>query len=384
YTFSDKTLITTIFNGRSNPYYYDTQGFLVKTLPLIFNNENRQATIKEFINGIDNVWKDTISHSEYPYTRIAENYQLKPEFFFTYQEFLDADGIIINDKTYEDYELSDDELLATAYKINFDLYAFEDKFEFKLDYNDQIYSEEYIKTFINSMKFVLEKFAKINIEKERICDIELETPKEIPTFTPVENPFIHKRFEEQVEAKPDNIALVAEDATLTADELNQKANKIANALIKKGVKAKSNVLVMLHRNSNLIASILGILKAGCAYIPIDLEYPQDRTNYIYENSQADYIISDDDNDNSLNVKELLEEKNTSNPDVEITPDDLAYMIYTSGSTGNPKGVMISHENICNQVQNPKSEYESLLCLATISFDVSVDDILTSLSNGLKL
>ena len=72
------------------------------------------------------------------------------------------------------------------------------------------------------------------------------------------------------------------------------------------------------------------------------------------------------------------------PDVEITSDDLAYMIYTSGSTGNPKGVMISHENICNQVQNPKSKYESLLCLATISFDVSVDDILTSLSNGLKL
>ena len=384
YTFSDKTLITTIFNGRSNPYYYDTQGFLVKTLPLIFNNENREVTIKEFINDIDNVWKDTISHCEYPYTNLAEDYQLKPEFFFSYQEFIDSDGIIINDKTYEEYELAEDELLATAYKVNFDLFAFEDKLEFKLEYNDQIYSEEYIKTFINSMKFVLEQFAAVNIEKERICDIELEPSEEIPEFTPVENPFIHKRFESQVEANPDSIALVAEDATLTADELNQKANKIANALIKKGVKPKNNVLIMLHRNSDLIASILGILKAGCAYIPIDLEYPQDRINYIYENSQADYIISDEDNENSLNVKELLKETDSSNPDVEITPDDLAYMIYTSGSTGNPKGVMISHENICNQVQNPKSQYESVLCLATVSFDVSVDDILTSLSNGLKL
>ena len=67
---------------------------------------------------------------------------------------------------------------------------------------------------------------------------------------------------------------------------------------------------MLHRNSNLIASILGILKAGCAYIPIDLEYPKDRINYIYENSQADYIISDEDKENSLNIQELLKEANT--------------------------------------------------------------------------
>ena len=175
YTFSDKTLITTIFNGRSNPYYYDTQGFLVKTLPLIFNNENRQESIKEFINGIDKVWKDTISHSEYPYTILAEDYKLKPEFFFTYQEFIDENEITIHDKTYQDYELSDENLLSTAYKINLDLNVYEDKFEFYLTYNDQLYTEEYVKTFINSMKSVLEQFINTNIEKQRICDIELES-----------------------------------------------------------------------------------------------------------------------------------------------------------------------------------------------------------------
>ena len=384
YTFSDKTLITTIFNGRSNPYYYHTQGFLVKTLPLIFNNENRQATINKFINDTDKVWRDTISHSEYPYTYIAEEYQLKPEFFFSYQEFLSSEEATLNGKTYEEKALLSEDLSATAYKINFDIYVTEDNIRFAIQYNDELYTEKYIKTFIDSMNTVLNQFIENNIYEFAICDVQLETPKEIPTFSPVETPFIHKRFEKQVETNPENIALVAEDATLTAEELNRKANRIANALIKRGVKPKNNVLVMLHRNSDLIASILGIIKAGCAYIPIDLEYPQDRIDYIYENSQADYIISYEDSDNSLNVKELLKETNTENPNVEITPDDLAYMIYTSGSTGNPKGVMISHENIANQVQNPKSQYNSLLCITTVSFDVSVDDILTSISNGIKL
>ena len=280
FTFSDKTLITTIFNGRSNPYYYNTQGFLVKTLPLIFENKNRQETIKEFINGIDNVWKDTMNHSEYPYTSIAENYQLKPEFFFSYQEFFKSEDITINGNVYEDKELSSDGISNLDYKINFDLFVYENSIEFKLDYNNQLYSDKYIQKFLDSFNIVLNQMIESDINKLMICDVELESQKELPTFTPVETPIIHKRFEQQVEENPQNIALVAEDATLTADELNKKANRIANALIKKGVTPKNNVLVMLHRNSDLIASILGILKAGCAYIPIDLEYPQDRIDYI--------------------------------------------------------------------------------------------------------
>ena len=158
YTFSDKTLITTIFNGRSNPYYYDTQGFLVKTLPLIFNNENRQATIKEFIKGIDQVWKETINHSKYPYTNIANDYQLKPEFFFSYQEFLKSEEVTINDKAYEGYELSSDDISATAYKINLDLFVYENNIKFKLDYNDQLYTKDYIQKFLDSLNLILNHF----------------------------------------------------------------------------------------------------------------------------------------------------------------------------------------------------------------------------------
>ena len=380
FTFSDKSLITTIFNGRANSNYSNTQGMLVKTLPIIVNGENREMMVEDYIKIVDKSWKDALTHSDYPYTKLSEDYQLKPEFFYSYHESL-VNELELEGKSYQTVDL--DGTVSTDYKINIDIFDDGEKIRAYIEYNDQLYTEDYIKKFLFSIKYILFQFFINDMDKLRIKDIELEE-SETPVFEDVNTPILHKRFEKQVIKKPDDVALVAGDATLTYWELNEKSNRIANGLIRRGVKPKSNVLVMLNRNSNLIASILGILKAGCTFVPIDPEYPQDRINYIYENSQADYIISNESSNNSLDVEELLEEENTLNPKVDVASDDLAYMIYTSGSTGNPKGVMISHENICNQAQNPKSTYDSLLCITTISFDVSVDDILTSLSNGLKL
>ncbi|WP_303737905.1 non-ribosomal peptide synthetase [Methanobrevibacter millerae] len=383
YTFSDETLITTIFNGRTDPNYYNTQGFLVKTLPLVLKSENRQESIRNFIKDVDQMWIDTINNSIYPYTKISEEYQLKPEVFYSFQEGDDSESVVINGNEYESYELNAS--VATEYKIDLSVFKKDSSVDLDMLYNNELYSKEYVELFINSFKVTLNQIIESDIDEFRICDVELETTKGLPTFTPVENPFIHKRFEKHVEENPEGIALVTSSDSLTFDELNRKANRIANGLIKRGVRPKSNVLIMLPRTSDLIATILGILKAGCALIPVDMEYPKERIDYIYENSQADYIIANETTGNSLNVKELLEEENDSNPDVAITKDNLSYMIYTSGSTGNPKGVMISHENACNQVEgNPKCEYENLLSIATIAFDTSLEDILTGLTNGIKI
>ena len=123
--------------------------------------------------------------------------------------------------------------------------------------------------------------------------------------------------------------MVASDRTLTYAELNEDANRVANSLIGLGVKPRSNVLIMLGRDSNLISAILGVLKAGCAFVPIDPEYPQDRIDYIYENCHADYIITDNIGDATLDINDLLKCENVDNPDVIIDSSDIAYMIYTS-------------------------------------------------------
>ena len=385
YAFTDKTLITTIYNGRMNPNYDKTQGMLIKTLPIITNNENRNMTISDFIRDVDQTWKDTINNSVYPYTRISEEFQLKPEFFYAYQEFSEVEASLIDGTPYETVELEDEEFVVTEYKIDLSVSEYEDRITFEILYNDQLYSEDYLLQFLDCVKTILRQFIENDIYQFRIGDVELETTGDTATFTPIETPFIHKRFERQAAQKPDQTALVACDSTLTYDELNVRANRIANALIKKGVEAKSNILIMLPRTSDLIASIMGVLKAGCAFIPIDMEYPKERIEYIFNNSEADYIISDGEIDNSLDVKELLEEEDTSNPDVNITPNDLAYMIYTSGTTGNPKGVMICHRNVCNLVtDHPKTKYDRLLSMTTISFDVAMEDIFSCLTGGVEL
>ena len=209
--------------------------FLIKTLPIIISNENRQETIKEFIKHVDKTWKDTINHSNYPYTKIAEEFQLKPEFLYSYQEFLEDVNLSIGNKTFESYELVDDDFAGTEYKIDMTITEYESSININIGYNDQLYTKEYIEQFIGSIKRIISQFIENDIDKLRICDVELESESDIPEFSPIELPFMHKRFEMQVEANPDNVVLVAEDAIMTADELNQKANKIANALIKKGV-----------------------------------------------------------------------------------------------------------------------------------------------------
>ncbi|WP_295611957.1 non-ribosomal peptide synthetase, partial [uncultured Methanobrevibacter sp.] len=185
--------------------------------------------------------------------------------------------------------------------------------------------------------------------------------------------------------------LVASDRTLTYAELNEDANRVANSLIGLGVKPRSNVLIMLGRDSNLISAILGVLKAGCAFVPIDPEYPQDRIDYIYENCHADYIITDNIGDATLDINDLLKCENVDNPDVIIDSSDIAYMIYTSGSTGKPKGIMISHMNITNLFSKQEgnllndlySRMDRVIALSTVSFDAFLLDFM-SLTFGLTI
>ena len=214
---------------------------------------------------------------------------------------------------------------------------------------------------------------------------------------------VTKLFEEQVRLHPDKCAVASGKESFTYAQLNERANKIANSLMEKGVGREKIVGVVLERCCNFYAVRQGILKAGGAFAVAAPDYPDDRIQFIFEDAGAPFIITTKElagerkelfsklSGTILLLEDLLENKNTQNPDVKIEEHDLCYCIYTSGSTGKPKGVMIEHINLANFVNpNPKnaetygyvSRGSVSLSMAAMTFDVSVLEEFIPLTNGL--
>ncbi|MFB6456930.1 amino acid adenylation domain-containing protein [Chitinophaga sp. Hz27] len=198
---------------------------------------------------------------------------------------------------------------------------------------------------------------------------------------------MHHFFEKQVLATPAHVALAYGAVTLTYDELNKKANQLAHFLRDKyEIKANTFTALMLERNEWLVVAILAVMKAGGAYIPIDKGYPQERINYMLEDSACGLII-----DEALLAQFHYAEAQypVDNPPPISTANDLAYVIYTSGSTGQPKGVLIRHAAIMNTIHSQKQVFavganERHLQFASASFDASVSEIFVALLSGSTL
>ena len=192
---------------------------------------------------------------------------------------------------------------------------------------------------------------------------------------------VHTLFEEQVERTPDKTAVIACDRTLTYRELNEEANCIAHGLIEKGVKPRDIVAFALSRDSHLIPTMFGILKAGAAYLPIDPDYPKERIDYMLQDSEASVFVTVE------NLPRLLENGNNTDPALALSSESLCYCIYTSGSTGQPKGGLISHRNLMNFcADNQKNSLQhyiaktchTVLACGAIVFDISNFEIILSL------
>jgi amino acid adenylation domain len=216
---------------------------------------------------------------------------------------------------------------------------------------------------------------------------------------------IHGMFEQAAASYPDRIAVSSIYGQLTYRELNERANSTARMLLSRGLGKGDFVTIFMERSLELIVSLLGILKAGGVYVPVDPEHPEDRNRYILSDTASAFILTKSAYEAQAallcegvdTVKEIIAldsgltevYEGINNVANGVTPQDLAYIIYTSGSTGRPKGALIAHEGVVNLGETVRTDCQIgpedvLTQFATYSFDASVWDTIGALFYGAHL
>ena len=394
YTNNREVYLCTVSSGRSNLKIADTVGMFVNTLPIGISVDD--VTVADFLHAASDTFDNTLSHEDYPFARIAADYNFRPAVAYAYQVG------VLSSYTLNGEPISQEllELKVPKFKINI-------KIETRgivVQYDNAIYSERLATDLARSIEAVVERMTQQPGEKLRRLSIvsneqeaELAGLREVATGDAPLSLF-HECIGHFAALQPDHDALIATDAKFSYKEMDEATTRIAAALQARGVKERDRVALLLPRTSRLILSLFAVLKTGAAYIPCDPEYPADRVKLILEDSEARYIITTADRMGTVPAEKAINVEDLINSDAEyrkpdITPDDLAYLIYTSGSTGRPKGVMLRHEGICNYLYgHPANVFanavltdaERMLSVTTISFDAALQDIGMAFFNGKTL
>ncbi|PCH93847.1 MAG: hypothetical protein COB85_06335 [Bacteroidetes bacterium] len=272
-----------------------------------------------------------------------------------------------------------------------------------IEYNTDLFNEESIERLCRHFNSILKK--AITQPKEKIKDIDYLLKDEKYQLTTAfnnthsiydNNKTLIDLFEEQVEKTPDQVAVVFEDRQVTFRELNKKANQLAHYLkVSCSIESGSMVGIMHERSEQMIIGILGILKSGAAYVPMDPAYPEKRLNFIVEDTAVRIILTQEKLISLLpgckaemlsldTISGKIFKEPEGNPAKKITSDNVAYVIYTSGSTGIPKGVCITHQSTSNLLHWAKEVFtpeqlRGVLASTSISFDLSVFEMFVPLT-----
>nr|AEU11006.1 NpnB [Nostoc sp. 152] len=275
------------------------------------------------------------------------------------------------------------------------------------DYNTDLFDADTIERWLGHFQTLLQ--AVINEPTQHLRELPLLTVSQRHQLlvewndTQADYPqdkCIHQLFEEQVKRTPDAVAVVFEEQHLTYAQLNAKANQLAHYLQTLGVGAEVLVGIFVERSLEMVVGLLGILKAGGAYLPLDPDYPTERLTFMLEDDQVSVLLTQQRLVESLGKHQArvvhldsdwlsISEFSQGNPIAQVQASNLAYVIYTSGSTGQPKGVMLSHSNLCNhtfwmQATFPITAKDKVLQKTPFGFDASVWEFYAPLLAGGQL
>jgi amino acid adenylation domain-containing protein len=370
--------------GRGHADLEKIIGMFVNTLALR-NNPSGHKTFTQFLHEVKQKTLQTFENQGYQYDYLVE--QLAIERDASRNPLFDSMLVFQNtgnvDLDIPGLKLSPYKYQNKTSKVDLTLNAIEsdEKLSLSFEYCAKLFKEESIHRFVNYFleitAAVLEnpgnKLSEIEIlsneEKRRILFDFNETVAVYPR-----EKTIHQLFEEQVERFSEQCAVISGPMRITYAELNQRANQFAHELQEKGVGPETIVAIKVERSIEMIIGIFGILKAGGAYLPIAMDYPPERIDFILKDSNAALLLTEGD------ITESSFETGNPQPATrKIGASDLAYIIYTSGSTGRPKGVLVEHRAVINTLYAvaqayPFGESDVYLLKTAFTFDVSVTEL----------
>ncbi|MDI5962214.1 non-ribosomal peptide synthetase [Streptantibioticus silvisoli] len=394
--------------GRNRVEIEDMIGFFVNTL-VMRTDLSGDPTFTELLERAKDTALGAYDHQDLPFERLVE--ELAPErdlsrnplvqTMFVVQNMPDADGWDLPGLTVEPVTVQ-----AQDAKFDFTFYvteAADRSFEGMIVYSTDLFERATMERLAGHFQTLLD--AVTTDPAARLSAAGMLTPAERrqilvdwngATTDGPDDVTVHQLFQEQAALRPDAPAVSCGAGALSYRELNERANRLAHHLRSRGVGRDSLVGVCLDRGTDMICALLGILKAGAAYLPLDPDYPTDRLTYMVEDSATPLVITQSAHVHRLPAatpRLLLDQEGpaalAAQPVTDppaATADSLAYTIYTSGSTGKPKGVQIEHGALRARMRETRRQLDltpddRVLQFASIAFDSSVGQMFAALTCG---
>ncbi len=400
-------------HNRAGKLFKQMVGMFVSTLPFRIKFED-QWSFNELVAFIKKELWESLKHQGYPYNHLVKDLK---DLDIDTSSLLNIQLIELPGGNQE--EVTKRLFFSTRYNISqLSIYLNEQntkdlvELDVAIDYHQDIFEEREVEFFFKRLMIILEQAikepAKQISELSLLEDAEYKelifTLNDTRAAFPAEKT-LPQLFEEQVLKNPGNPALEYEGKTVTYEKLNDLTDKMAAKLQAAGVTPGSIVGMLCERSIEAIVCIMGVLKAGGAYLPIDPAYPPDRKIYIIKDSDIKILLIEksleqqemDFLDNNRDIKTMIVdyqslEKETIDTNFQksaVNSENLAYVIYTSGTTGNPKGTLLRHRNVINYIWwgagvYVKGETVSFPLYTSLSFDLTVTSIFIPLITGNKI
>jgi non-ribosomal peptide synthetase component F len=392
---TDIVIGTPIFK-QETAFETETETEFVNKVLLLRNQFEEESTIKELILQVRDVILEATENYRYPLEILLEELNLKNK---GHQNPLFEVAVLLENIHHKNY------LNSIPFNIIFSFLREENSIVVKADYFASIYYCSTIKKSLQYFEQIMSiALQDLNININRIDFLD---PRDremlLCKFNQSQADYpddvaIHHLFEQQVKKNPHRIVIDSKDKSISYGCLNRNANQLTGILWKRNIKKHSIVMILFERSPIMITGLLGILKTGAAYLPVDVSCPLERLRYLIRESGTDLFLSDVSikQNNSLEVERIelthdgLYEAKVKIPVVKVDPGDLCYVLFTSGTTGKPKGVMVEHRSLVNYIAWAKGQYvknesrDSFAFFTSISFDLTVTSIFTPLISGNRM